>query len=238
MNTLSEWWDTLPDLLPGLKVSFELLLATVLIGTPLAIALALAQHSRRTAVRWLGIVLMEIGRGMPSLVLVYLVYFGLPDAGIRLEAVTAASIALGLNFASYTSEAFRSGLEAVPVGQSEAAQALGLSKRVEMQRVILPQAMRIVTPPLISWVIVYFQTTSVAFAISAPELMSTAYSVASTKFTYMSTFVLTGLIYAFFSIPGSRLVAALERKHHTPPKTRSPLLSAIRRHRLEKVKNP
>jgi len=238
MNTLSEWGDLLPELLPGLKVSFELLLGTVLIGTPVAIALALTQRSRRAPVRWLGIVLMEIGRGIPSLVLVYLVYFGLPDAGIRLEALAAASIALGLNFASYTCEALRSGVEAVPVGQSEAAQALGLSKRVEMQRVILPQAMRIVTPPLISWVIVYFQTTSVAFAISTPELMSTAYSIASTNFKYMSTFVLAGLIYAFFSIPGSRLVAALERKHNVPPRTRTSLVSAIRQRKLEKVENP
>jgi polar amino acid transport system permease protein len=215
MDLISQWWDALPKLLAGLRVSAELLVATVIIGSPLAVALALAQGSRLAPVRWLSFVIVEIGRGIPSLVLLYLIYFGLPQSGILLEAFVAAAIALGLNFAAYTSAVFRSGLDAVPVGQSEAAQALGLSPRVEFLRIILPQAARIVTPPMLGWVIVYFQATSMAFAIAVPELMSSAYSVASSTFQYMSIFVLAGLLYAAFSIPGSQFVAALERRRQS-----------------------
>jgi len=205
----------LPQLLPGLLVSFELLAAIVVIGTPLALLLAVAQRSSLRVFRWTGIAFMEIGRGMPGLILVYLIYFGLPVTGLKLEAFAAAALALGLNYAAYTCEALRSGLDAVPIGQSEAAEALGLSRRVAMQRVILPQAVRIVTPPLLSWVIVYFQATSLAFAISVPELMSVAYSIAASNFQYLNLFVLAGVLYAVISIPGSQIVAALEKRQQS-----------------------
>jgi len=206
------WPDYLSQLWPGLRTSFLLLVALVALGTPLSLLLASTQRSHRKAVRWTTIGIVEFARGMPSLVLLYLVYFGLPSFNLTLGAFTAASVALAINYAGYTSDAIKSGLDAVPMGQVEASEALGLSRGVTMRRVILPQAVRIITPPMLSWIIVYFQTTSIAFAISVPELMSKAYSIASVNFQYLGVFAVAGLLYAVVSIPGSQLVSALERR--------------------------
>jgi polar amino acid transport system permease protein len=215
LESLAQWPELLTVLLPGLWVSVRLTVVLVVIGTAMAISLALMLRSRQRLVRYIGITITEIGRGMPALVLVYLVYFGLPDIGVNPPAFLAAAVALGINFGAYTTDVFSSGFDAVPVGQVEAANALGLGPVVTFFRVVLPQAIRIVTPAFLGWVIVYFQTTSLAFAIAVPELMSAAYTQASATFEYLNTLLLAGLLYAVIAIPGSQLVAALERSQET-----------------------
>ncbi|MCP3426946.1 amino acid ABC transporter permease [Rothia sp. AR01] len=202
----------LPTLLRGLGMSFLLLLALVAIGTPLAFLLAVAQRSRFSGIRWIAIAFIEIARGIPSLILLYLVYFGLPSVNLSLSSFTAAAIGLGINYAGYVSETVKSGLDAVPRGQTEAAAALGLGRGNVTRFVTIPQSVRIITPPFLSWIIVYFQTTSIAFAIAVPELMSAAYSVANANFQYLTLFIIAGLLYAIISIPGSQLTSVLERK--------------------------
>lgn len=215
LDTLAEWPSWLQDLLPGLWVSLKLVATLVAIGAPLALVLALALRSRFKPVNLMAVVIVEIGRGVPALVLLYLIYFGLPQQDIELSAFLSAALALGLNFAAYTSEVFRSGLDAVPEGQVEAAQALGLSRAVTFRKVVMPQAVRIVIPPLIGWLIIYFQATSLAFTIAVPELMSSAYTIATVTFQYLAVFILAALIYAAICIPGSQLSAALERRQHS-----------------------
>lgn len=205
----------LPDLLRGVGISFLLLLALVGLGTPLAFMLAIAQRSQSKVLRWTAVVIVEIARGIPSLILLYLVYFGLPTVDILLSSFAAAAVALGFNYAGYVSETVKSGLEAVPQGQSEAASALGLNRFATMRFVIIPQSVKIIIPPFLSWVIVYFQTTSIGFAIAVPELMSAAYSIAAMNFQYLFLFILAGLIYAAISIPGSQFVALLEKRSGT-----------------------
>jgi len=212
MNAIELVGQYLPMLLPGLWVSLQLLAMLVIIGTPLAFILASAQRSRYRTLRGLAIVFVEIARGMPSLILLYLVYFGLPTAGINLEAYWAAVIALSLNYAGYVSQTIKAGLESIPQGQFEAADSLALGRWTQLKYVILPQSFKIITPPLLSWIIVYFQTTSVGFAIAVPEMMSVAYSVAAANFQYLTMFLLSGLIYAVISIPGSQAVSWLENR--------------------------
>ena len=204
--------EYLPMLLPGLWVSLGLLTMLVLVGTPMAFILASAQRSRLKVVRSMAIVVIEIARGMPSLILLYLVYFGLPTAGLNLEAFWAAVIALSLNYAGYVSQTINAGLEAIPIGQFEAANSLALGRWAQLKYIILPKSLKIITPPLLSWVIVYFQTTSVGFAIAVPEMMSVAYSVAAENFQYLIMFLLAGFIYASISIPGSQAVSWLENR--------------------------
>lgn len=212
ITQIGEW---IPALLRGLGVSGLLLLTLVAIGTPLAFLLAVAQRSVYAPLRWTGIVLVEIARGIPSLILLYLVYFGLPSAGLSLSSFTAAAVALSINYAGYVSESIKTGLEAVPRGQLEAASALGLGRVAMARFVVIPQSVRIIVPPLLSWIIVYFQTTSIGFAIAVPEIMSEAYSIASQNFQYLTVFIVAGLIYAMFAIPGSQIVTALERRRAT-----------------------
>jgi polar amino acid transport system permease protein len=210
MNILESVVEYLPQLLPGLGMSFLLLAALVAIGTPLAFVLAFGLRNSSPIVRWITVAVVEIARGMPSLVLLYLVYFGLPSAGLQLTAFAAAALALGLNYAGYVSETVKSGLESLPKGQFEAADALGLDRWTKMRFIVIPQAMKVITPPLLSWIIVYFQTTSIAFAIAVPELTSVAYSIAASNYQYLAIFVVAGLLYAAISIPGSQIVAYLE----------------------------
>lgn len=212
MSTLIEFVGYLPQLLPGLGVSLILLVGLVLLGTPIAFLLAFGLGNRLAVVRWICVIIVEVSRGMPSLILLYLVYFGLPSTGITLNALTAATIALSINYAGYVCETVRAGIDSIPPGQYEAAAAMALSKRTVLRFITLPQSTKVITPPMLSWVIVYFQTTSIAFAIAVPELMSVAYSIASVNYQYLTVFLMVGVLYAAISIPGSQFVGAMERR--------------------------
>ena len=209
LGSIPEWLQTL---LPGLWTSVLLTLALLAMGIPLGLLLAIGLSSRLRPVRLLTLACVEIGRGVPALVLIYLVYFGLPQAGLTIGAFAAGSMALAVSFGAYTSEVFRAGLAAVPSGQLEAARSLGLAPAKTFRLVVLPQAIRIVTPPLLGWAIVYFQATSLCFAIAVPELLSRAYTLATTTFQYLGILTLAAALYAVVCIPSSRLIARVERR--------------------------
>jgi polar amino acid transport system permease protein len=138
---------------------------------------------------------------------------------MELDAFLSASIALGVSFAAYSCAAIRAGLDAVPNGQREAARALGLHAGDELFRVILPQAVRMVTPPLLGWAIIYFQATSLAFAIAVPELLSRAYTLAVQNFQYFTLLGLAAVIYAAVSIPASLFADYLANRRHARART-------------------
>ncbi|WP_109471167.1 amino acid ABC transporter permease [Ornithinimicrobium cavernae] len=199
MSLLSDWAHFFPELWPGLLVSIRLTVVAMLIAVPLGTLLAVGASSS-SWVRWPTILLVEVGRGMPGLVMLYLVYYGGPQIGVSLTSFVAASAGLGLTAAAYISEIIRAGLIAVPRGQREASRALGLTPWKEFRLVVLPQAIRIVIPPLIGYGIIVFQGTSLAFAISTPELLSRAYNAASITFQYTATLTLAGALYAAISL--------------------------------------
>lgn len=213
------WWIWFLDLMPGLLVSAELTGMLLLIGLPLGMLLAIGLASRNRAVRFAVTAVVELSRGIPALVLLYLVYFGLPQIHMELDAFLSASIALGVSFAAYSCAAIRAGLDAVPNGQREAARALGLHAGDELFRVILPQAVRMVTPPLLGWAIIYFQATSLAFAIAVPELLSRAYTLAVQNFQYFTLLGLAAVIYAAVSIPASLFADYLANRRHARART-------------------
>lgn len=205
MNNADTWVDWFLDLLPGLVISLQLTAAFLVIGLPLAVLLAMGGRAPNKVVRGVFQTVIEVARGMPALVLVYLVYFGLPQIGADLGAFFSAALALAISFAGYASDSFKAGFDAVPVGQREAANALGLPRATAFWRVILPQALKVTLPPLIGWSIVFFQATSLAYAIAVPELLARAYSLATTNFQYFSLIGLAALIYAAICIPVSLL---------------------------------
>jgi polar amino acid transport system permease protein len=197
------WGTWFLDLMPGLLISLQLTGVLLIIGLPLGTLFALGMGSRHRALRYAVTGVVEIARGIPALVLLYLVYFGLPQIDLGMDAFLSAAAALGVSFGAYSSAAIRSGLDAVPAGQREAARALGLHSGDEFFRVVLPQALRIITPPLLGWAIIYFQATSLAFAIAVPELLSRAYTLAVQNFQYFTLLGMAALIYAAISIPAS-----------------------------------
>jgi polar amino acid transport system permease protein len=195
---IGEW---LLDLLPGLLVSLELTAVLLAFGLPAAVLLALGLRSRSRLIRGVIQAVVEIAKGMPALVLIYVLYFGLPQVGIDLGAFLSAAAALAISFAGYACDSFKAGFDAVPRGQLEAAHALGLGRLTTFRRVVLPQALKVSLPPVIGWSIVYFQATSLAFAIAVPELLARAYQLATTNFQYFSVIALAALIYAAICIP-------------------------------------
>jgi polar amino acid transport system permease protein len=212
MNFLNEWVSWLPSLLSGLQVSLAVTGLSLLFGLPFGLLLAFGMISHLKAFRLSSIVVVEVGRGFPLLVLLYVVYFGLPDTGVVTSAFIAAVLGIAFNAGAYTSEIFRAGLLSVPRGHLEAAQSLGMNWRDEAKYIVLPQAIRTIIPPLISYSVIVFQATSLGYGIALPELLQKAYGIGSVTFEFLNVFVLVGLMYATISIVVSRSVAALDRK--------------------------
>lgn len=205
------WVAWILDLLPGLWLSLGLTASLLAVGLPLGLVFAIGLSQKSRIVRTVTIAAVEFARGVPALILLYLVYFGFPEFNFIIESFPSAALALGFSFAGYVSEVFRSGFQAVGAGQREAAAALGLSRWTSFSRVILPQAVKIVIPPLLGWSISFFQATSLAFAIAVPELMSRAYVLATTNFAYLVILSLAAVLYAVVSIPLAHLAERLSQ---------------------------
>jgi putative glutamine transport system permease protein len=196
----------------GVLWTLRLMSASFIFASVLALPSALARLSTRRSFRWLGTVYVEVVRGMPALTLLLLIYFGLPPVGISLSADIAAILGLGLNGAAYISEIYRAGIQAIDVGQKEAAQMVGMRNTQVMRYVILPQAFRIVVPPLTNYSISLLKATSVASLISAPELMLQARDLASTNFKPLQVYMVVGAIYLLMAFPLSLLMKSVEAK--------------------------
>jgi len=211
MDMLNQWLEWLPDMAPGLAVSLQLTGLSLLFGFPLGLLFAVMAEARKfPPLQWISFLFVEIGRGLPALVLLYLLYFSLPDAGITLTSLTTAIIALSWNTGAYASEYFRAGLAAVPLGQKEAAITSGLTGFTGFRLIVLPQALRISTPPLAGLAVLVFQASALAFVIAVPELMSKAYQIASITFEYLSVYILTAVIYGSITLIFLALVRVLE----------------------------
>lgn len=210
MDLFTQWLSWMPNLAPGLVISLQLTGLALLIGFPFGLLLAVMAEAKFLPFQWISFAIVEIGRGLPALVLLYLLYFSLPDAGITLTSLTTAIIALSWNTGAYASEYFRAGLAAVPLGQKEAAITSGLSGWTGFRIVILPQALRISTPPLAGLAVLVFQGSALAFVIAVPELMSKAFEIGSITFEYLSVYTLTAVVYGSLTLIFLGLVRLLE----------------------------
>lgn len=212
MSWFAEWAGYLPQMMSGLGVSLLIAGVSIAAGYPLGLVLSVMVSAKRLALRTVGLAVVEIGRGAPALVILYLFYYGLPKFGVAFESITAACLALTWNAAAYSSEIMRAGLQSVGRGQSEAANALGLSRTHTFWRVIMPQGMRSAIPGLMGVGIQMFQGTSLAYAIAVPELMKSAYNIGSQDFNYLQIFTLAGLCYAVISMPATWITVYCEKR--------------------------
>ncbi|MEA5455873.1 amino acid ABC transporter permease [Sinomonas sp. JGH33] len=212
MSWLGAWAGYLPQMMSGLGVSLLIAAISIVAGYPLGLVLSLMVQAKNLAVRTLGLAIVEVGRGAPALVILYLFYYGLPKFGIAFESITAACLALIWNAAAYSSEIIRAGIQSVPRGQLEASNALGLSQRDSFFRVVMPQGMRSAIPGLMGVAIQMFQGTSLAYAIAVPELMKSAYNIGSQDFNYLQIFTLAGICYAVISMPATWITVLFEKR--------------------------
>jgi polar amino acid transport system permease protein len=204
--------EFVPDVLEGLPVALQVTALTIGLGMPLGLLLALAGLGPSRLTRWPAFVVVEIGRGLPLLVLLYVFYQGMPQIGLNTTAFLSATVAFVWSCAAYSSEIFRGGLGAVPQGQREAAAADGFSPRDATLLIVLPQAARISVPPLLNLSIQMFQFTSLAYGIALSEIMQQAYMAGAATYRYLDAFVAAAIIYAAVSIPSSFLVGRLDKR--------------------------
>lgn len=186
---------SLPLLVQGLVVTLFLGVVAFTLGSALGLLIALARLSRLRPLRWFAVGYVSIFRGTPLLIQILLIYFGLPQVGIRLEPIPSAILALTLHAAAYLSENFRSGIMAVERGQWEAAFALGMPYRKVFQRIVAPQAARIAIPSVGSRFIALMKDTSLASVVTVVELTRVAERVGSSTFRYIEMFVIVAIIY-------------------------------------------
>ncbi len=191
----SEVFPYLPLLLKGLLLSVAITVVSTLIGTFLGLFSALANLSSRKVARTIANAYVEAFRNTPLLVQMYLIYFGLGQFGIQIPAVPAAILAMTLNTGAYTTVIFQTGIQAVDVGQKEGGLVLGMTYRQTFRHVILPQAFRIIFPPLVNQAISLFLFSAVASTITVPELTHQAMFVDSVTWRTFEVFVVTTCLY-------------------------------------------
>jgi His/Glu/Gln/Arg/opine family amino acid ABC transporter permease subunit len=202
--------NSLPQLLWGLVVTIEIGITSILCGLIGGLFLAVARLYAPAVFTLLIRIYIDIFRSIPLLVLLIVVYYALPFVGIRLSPFLSAVTALSLVSAAYTAEIFRAGIEAVPHGQFEASAALGLSSRNTMVDIILPQAIRIVIPPLTNNCINVMKDTALASVVAMPDLLKQA-TQAQALNANPTPLIGAALIYVALLWPMVAVVARLER---------------------------
>jgi polar amino acid transport system permease protein len=209
------WRDTvefLPILLNGVALTIVVTLGSLLLSTVLGLLWAMLRVSGVGLLSGISATLINLIRGIPIIVLLFYLYFVMPDLGIRLSALQAAILGLGIAYSAYQAENFRAGIEAIDKGQIEAAQAIGMGWWLTMRRVVLPQAVRIVLPPYGNVMIMLLKDSSQASTITVAELALQGKLIASSTFKNTSVFTLVALMYLTMSIPLILLVRHFEKR--------------------------
>jgi polar amino acid transport system permease protein len=201
----------LPLLLRGLGTTLYLCALVIPLGLVGGLLLALLSLSRRRGIAWTTIALVDLFRAAPPLVLLILLYSGLPFAGVNLSPTVAVCLAFLANTSSYYGEIYRAGIESVGRGQWEAARSTGLTGVQTLGHVVLPQAVRNVLPDMVSNTIEVVKLTSIASVVSFPELLYSA-DMARSVTLNSSPVVLAAAIYLVLLWPLVRLVSRLERR--------------------------
>ncbi len=212
VSTLRDWRIYLPLLLRGACVTVEISLLAMALAVGAGLLLALARLYGMAPLRWLAASYVEAIRGTPLLIQLFLIYYGLPNLGIRLNAFVAAVLGLGFNYAAYEAENYRAGIQAVPNGQMEAALALGMTRSQALRRIIVPQALRIVIPPVTNDFIALFKDSSLVSVITMVELTKMYGMLAASTYDYIGLGLMTAAIYFALSYPASLLADRLERR--------------------------
>lgn len=187
--------EAFPSILEGLPYTLSLSLIGFALGTIVGFFVALMKMSRVFWLRYLMNVHISLMRGTPLMVLLFLIYFGLPFAGLQLDAITASIIGFTMMSSAYIAEVIRSSLSAVDKGQWEAARALGIKTSTIYRKIIIPQAFRIAIPPLSNILLDMVKSTSLTAMITVPDIFNKAKIVGGAKSDYMTVYISVALIY-------------------------------------------
>src|ERR1041384_2213623 len=203
----------------GAPMTLIISILAMVLAVVVGLGLALMNLYGVRPIVWLSPAYIEVVRGTPLLVQLYLIFYGLPNLGIRLSPLVAAIVGLGLNYAAYEAENYRAGIQSIPRGQMEAALSLGITQGQALRHVIIPQSMRLVIPPVTNDFIALFKDSSIVSVITMVELTKVYGQLASTYYDYIGIGILTAAIYFLLGLPFVRIARwaenrlAVDRKH-------------------------
>ena len=217
MDALTTFFERIiPDLMQGLLVTLQLTLVALALGVAIGLPAALAKVYGGRWLRWFAVVYIELFRGTPLVVQLFVVYYGLPDLGITFSRMAAAFITLGLNSGAYQAEYFRGAIQAVGSGQMTAARALGMTQWQAIRYIVLPQALKLALPAWSNEAVSMIKYTAVIFLIAVPDLMGQAKIIASRFFAPIETYLIVAGFYLILVLIMTQLLRAVERKYQTP----------------------
>lgn len=195
---MEQFISFLPGILAGLQMTVLVFLFTLIGSVPLGVLVAVGMRSDYFALRWIINTYIWIMRGTPLLLQLIFIYYGLPLIGITFSRFDAAIFAFIINYAAYLAEIFRGGLQAIPLGQLEAAKVLGLSKSQTFFRITLPQVIKIIVPPFGNEVINLVKDTSLIYVIGLGDILR-AGAIAASREVTLIPYLIVGILYLFMT---------------------------------------
>jgi polar amino acid transport system substrate-binding protein len=217
----SRWtfWKYFPILAQAAVVTVEISVLSMILAMALALPISVSRLYGPAPLRWLATVYVEFFRGIPVLLLLYFLYYGLPTItlgstgwSLKLSPMAAAVLGFGLNYAAYEAEIYRAGILAIPSGQWEAAASLGMRPATTFRRIIVPQAVRIVLPPVTNDFVALFKDTSLVSVIAVVELTKQYQMLAKSSLKYLEIGLATAALYLIMSVPLGYLSRYLEKR--------------------------
>jgi polar amino acid transport system substrate-binding protein len=205
-------WRFFPTLLRGAVITIGISVTSMALAVTLGLFLTLLRLYGPSPLRALSTAYIEIYRGTPLLIQLYILYYGLPNIGIAMSPLLAAFVGLGMNYAAYEAEIYRAGIGAVPRGQMEAAVSLGMSRNLALRRIILPQGLRVSLPGITNDFIALFKDSSLVSVIAMVELTKTYNILAATTLRFFELGLVVAILYFVMSYPLSLLARRLERR--------------------------
>ena len=187
-------------------------LATIILSWICGLVAVLGKTSRFSTLRQICTFYIWFTRGTPALIQVFIIYFGIPQFGLHLSPFVAGVVALGINSGAYVSEIIRGGLKAIPIGQMESSQALGMRHSETMVRIIFPQVFRIVLPPLTNEAIATLKNTSLLSTITVIDITLYTQTVIASTFRPFQFYIAASVVYLVLTSILSQLSAWLERR--------------------------
>lgn len=217
MDFLQDFYGSVSGYLPGMLwagvLAFQITLMAILLSWILGLIAALMKQSPNRLIAMPAEFYIWFIRGTPSLVQIFIIYFGLPQFGLTLSPITAGVIALGLSSGAYVAEVVRSGLLAIPKGQWESARAVGMSEATMFRRIIMPQMIRVIVPPLTNEAVNTLKNTSLLSVITVVELtLFTQMAIAAT-FRPFDFYIMAAFLYLFMTTILSRFATWYERRY-------------------------
>ncbi|QEI04560.1 amino acid ABC transporter permease [Pigmentiphaga aceris] len=205
-------WEFFPILLQGATLTILVAIGSLVFSTLLGLVWALMRVSGIPFLAKFSAGVINVLRGIPIIVLLFYLYFVLPDLGISLTALQASIIGLGIAYSAYQAENFRAAIESIDPGQIEAAQAMGMGWGMTMRRVVLPQALKVALPPYGNIMIMMLKDSSQASTITVAELALQGKLIATSTFQNTTVFTMVALMYLVMCIPLILLVRHLEKR--------------------------